>query len=381
MQNYKYDYLIVGAGLFGATWAALARENHQSCLIIEKRDVVGGNLYTPHIDEIPVHKYGAHIFHTSKKYIWDFVNNYCHIRNFINSPVANYKGELYNLPFNMNTFTKLWLDVKTMSDAKKKIEFEKEEAVKNGHNLENPTNLEDQAISLVGTTIYRKLIKEYTEKQWGRDCKELPSEIIKRLPLRFVFDNNYFNDEYQGIPDGGYNLLIKNLIGNTPVVLNTDYNENRDYWNKQAKKIIYTGPIDAAFDYKYGKLEWRTVKFEIEKLNQQDFQSNPVVNYTSHDEPYTRIIEHKYFDKASRELIKDYTIISKEYSKEFEDGDEPYYPINNEKNNELYKKYQIESLYKENFYACGRLGSYSYYDMDDTIIKAKDLFNTVSQDV
>lgn len=374
-DNKKYDYLIVGAGLFGAVFAALAVKKGKKCLVVEKRPHIGGNLYCENVHGIYVHKYGAHIFHTDSKHVWEFVNEYCDMMPYINSPIARYHDETYNLPFNMNTFSKLWPDVKTAKDAADKIMHEVVE-----NKIEIPTNLEEQAISMVGKTIYEKLVKEYTEKQWGRSCRELPPEIIKRLPLRFTYDNNYFNDMYQGIPRHGYNRLIDNLFnhGNIKIIVSSDYLKNREYYDEQAEKIIYTGPIDAFFDYKYGKLEWRTVNFETEVLNIKDYQSNAVVNYTSKDVPYTRIIEHKYFDKTCEGFDKPITVISKEYSKEYEEGDEPYYPILDEKNNELLRKYLEEAdKIKNKVRFGGRLGEYRYFDMDDTILEAMRIFNNM----
>ena len=366
MEN-KYDFVIVGSGLFGATFNYLARQFGFSCIIIEKRAHLGGNIYTPIIDGIPIHQYGAHIFHTHRKDIWDFVCNKCEMIPFINSPIAIYKDEVYNLPFNMNTFSKLF-GVITPEEAKRKIEEEIKEA-----GITEPKNLEEQAISLVGRTIYEKLIKEYTEKQWGRDCKELDPSIIKRLPVRFSYDNNYFNDLYQGIPKGGYNELIKNLIGDTEVIT-ADYLEDKQKFDAMGNRVIYTGPIDAYFNYSEGLLEWRRVEFKTYKYDCQNYQGNAVLNYTSHDKPFTRTIEHKFFDRSGVGFDSNVTYVSEEYSSEWEPGQEPYYPVNNEKNMETLNKYKALAANEKNVIFGGRLGEYKYYDMDDTIINAMDLF-------
>ena len=366
MEN-KYDFVIVGSGLFGATFNYLARQFGFSCIIIEKRAHLGGNIYTPIIDGIPIHQYGAHIFHTHRKDIWDFVCNKCEMIPFINSPIAIYKDEVYNLPFNMNTFSKLF-GVITPEEAKRKIEEEIKEA-----GIAEPKNLEEQAISLVGRTIYEKLIKEYTEKQWGRDCKELDPSIIKRLPVRFSYDNNYFNDLYQGIPKGGYNDLIKNLIGDTEVIF-ADYLAEKDKFDAMGRRVVYTGPIDAYFNYSEGLLEWRRVEFKTYKYDCQNYQGNAVLNYTSHDKPFTRTIEHKFFDRTGEGFNSDVTYVSEEYSSEWKPGQEPYYPINNEKNMETLNKYKALAANEKNVIFGGRLGEYKYYDMDDTIINAMDLF-------
>lgn len=372
----RYDYLIVGAGLFGATFAALAAARGKKCLVVEKRPFVGGNLYCENVEGITVHKYGAHIFHTDTKNVWDFVNKYCDMIPYVNSPLANYNGKIYNLPFNMNTFSKLWPDVKVSAQLGEKISLE---CMKYRKKFGEPKNLEEQALILVGKKIYKTFIKEYTEKQWGRSCKDLSPEIISRIPLRFIYDNNYFNDIYQGIPKGGYNVLIDNLFNheNIKIIVNSDYLKNRDYYNDQANEIIYTGPIDAFFNYKFGKLEWRTLRFKSEVLNIGDYQSNAVVNYTSKNVPYTRIIEHKYFDRFYEKDYKNLkTVITKEYPKEFEEGDEPYYPILDEKNKCLYSKYNdVAGKLFPNIQFCGRLGSYKYLDMDDTILEAMRVFN------
>ena len=366
MEN-KYDFVIVGSGLFGATFNYLARQFGFSCIIIEKRPHIGGNVYTPIIDGIPIHQYGAHIFHTHRKDIWNFVCDRCEMVPFVNSPIAIYKDEVYNLPFNMNTFSKLF-GVITPAEAKKRIEDEIKEA-----GITEPKNLEEQAISLVGRTIYEKLIKEYTEKQWGRDCKELDPSIIKRLPVRFSYDNNYFNDLYQGIPKGGYNELIKNLIGDTEVIY-ADYLEDKQKFDAMGRRVVYTGPIDAYFNYSEGLLEWRRVEFKTYKYDCQNYQGNAVLNYTSHDKPFTRTIEHKFFDRTSDGFNSDVTYVSEEYSSEWEPGQEPYYPVNNEKNMETLNKYKALAANEKNVIFGGRLGEYKYYDMDDTIINAMDLF-------
>ena len=353
----KYDYLIVGAGLFGAVFAHEAKRKGKKVLVIERRDHIAGNIYTENIEGINVHKYGAHIFHTSNKKIWDYVNRFAEFNNYINAPVAIYKNELYNLPFNMNTFSKLW-NIKTPNEAKEVIKAQREES-----GITEPKNLEEQAVSLVGKDVYEKLIKGYTEKQWGRDAKELPAFIIKRLPLRFTFDNNYFNDRYQGIPIGGYTGIVGKMLEGIEVKLYTDYksfiSENPDI----AKKTLYTGMIDEFFDYSHGVLEYRRVYFEDERLDTDNYQGNAVVNYTEREVEYTRIIEHKHFEFGTQ----DFTIISKEYPTEWEKGEEPYYPINNEKNNALYEKYAKEAGKNPNIIFGGRLGGYKYYDMDKVI--------------
>ncbi|MBN1469909.1 MAG: UDP-galactopyranose mutase [Fusobacteriaceae bacterium] len=356
----KYDYLIVGAGLFGSIFAYEAKKRGKKCLIIDKRDHIGGNIYCEKIEEINVHKYGAHIFHTSDKNIWNYINQFAEFNNYINSPIANYRGEIYNLPFNMNTFNKLW-GVITPKEAKNKIENQIKEL-----NINKPKNLEEQAISLVGTDIYKKLIKGYTEKQWGKDCKDLPSFIINRLPVRFTYDNNYFNDKYQGIPIGGYNVIIDKLLEGIEVRLNENYFENREILDSLAEKIVFTGMIDEFYDYKFGELEYRSLKFETEVLNCENYQGNAVVNYTERDVPYTRIIEHKHFEFGNQEK----TIITKEYPIKWEKGDEPYYPINNDLNNELFKKYKELSNQEKNIIFGGRLADYKYYDMHHVIYHA-----------
>lgn len=360
---YKYDYLIVGSGLYGATFAYLAKQKGKKVLVIDKRNHLGGNIYCENVGGINVHKYGAHIFHTSNKEVWDFVNKFVPFNRYTNSPVANFHGKLFNLPFNMNTFYQMW-GVTTPEEARAKIEEQKKES-----GIENPKNLEEQAISLVGKDIYFTLIKEYTEKQWGRDCKDLPSFIIKRLPVRFTFDNNYFNDAYQGIPIGGYNKLIEGLLDGIETQTNVDFFADRQKWESVAEKIVFTGKIDEFYDYKFGKLEYRTVRFENETLNVQNFQGNAVVNYTSHDQPFTRIIEHKHFEVENPSYQNAKTVISKEYSTEWQDGMEPFYPVNDEKNAEVYKKYKELADKEKRVIFGGRLAEYKYYDMDDVIEK------------
>ncbi|MCI7066782.1 MAG: UDP-galactopyranose mutase [Butyrivibrio crossotus] len=356
----KYDYLIVGAGLFGAVFAYEATKKGKKCLVIDKRDHIAGNIYTKETENINVHQYGAHIFHTSDKKIWDYVNSFADFNNYINSPVAVYKDELYNLPFNMNTFSKMW-NIKTPSEAKAIIEKQIEEL-----NITEPQNLEEQALSLVGTDVYEKLIKGYTEKQWGRDCKELPAFIIKRLPLRFTYDNNYFNDRYQGIPIGGYTKIVEKMLEGSDVLLDTDYFEFIKDNEGIADKVLFTGMIDEYYDFCYGHLEYRTVRFETEVLDCDNYQGNAVVNYTDREVPYTRIIEHKHFEFGKQEK----TIISREYSTEWEPGMEPYYPVNNERNNDLFEKYKALADKEEKVIFGGRLGNYKYYDMDKVIIAA-----------
>ena len=360
----KYDYLIVGAGLFGATFAYEMTKQGKKCLVIDRRNHIGGNIYCENINGINLHKYGAHIFHTSDKEIWEYVNKFAEFNNYINSPVANYKGELYNLPFNMNTFYKLW-GVFTPEEAKAKIEQEKKEA-----GITEPKNLEEQAISLVGKDIYEKLVKEYTEKQWGRECKELPAFIIKRLPVRFTFDNNYFNDRYQGIPIGGYNIIIEKMLEKCDIELNVDYLKNKEKYNNLAQKVLYTGMIDEFFDYKLGNLEYCSLKFENETYEDIDnYQGIAVMNYTSHDEKYTRIIEHKHFEFNNCKG----TIITKEYPMNWKVGDEAYYPVNDEKNSELFNKYTELAKQYPNIIFGGRLGNYKYYDMDKVIRESLNL--------
>ena len=355
-----YDYLVVGAGLYGAVFARQAKDNGKSVLVIDKRPHIAGNIYTEEIEGINVHKYGAHIFHTNDKEVWDYVNRFATFNRFTNSPVANYKGEIYSLPFNMYTFNKMW-GVVTPKEAAKKIE---EQVAAAG--IKEPKNLEEQAISLVGTDIYEKLIKGYTEKQWGRDCKDLPSFIIKRLPVRFSYDNNYFNALYQGIPMGGYTKFVENMLDGIEVRLSEDYLEKKEEYNNLAKKIVYTGPIDAYFDYSLGALEYRSVRFETELLDIDNFQGNAAVNYTDRETPWTRIIEHKWFEFGGQEK----TVISKEYSSEWKLGDEPYYPVNDEKNGKLYEEYKKLSEKENKVIFGGRLGEYKYYDMDAVIAVA-----------
>lgn len=362
-----YDYLVVGSGLYGAIFACEANKKGKKVLVIDKRPNIGGNIYTEKIEGINVHKYGAHIFHTNNKKVWEYVNEYATFNRFTNSPVANYKGELFSLPFNMYTFNKMW-GVVTPEEAMAKIEEQRKE-IKG-----EPTNLEEQAISLVGRDIYEKLIKGYTEKQWGRDCKDLPSFIIKRLPVRLTFDNNYFNALYQGIPVGGYTKMIENMLDGIEVRLNIDYLENKEELDKLAEKVVYTGPIDAYFDYKLGYLEYRSVRFENELLDKPNFQGNAAVNYTDRETPWTRIIEHKWFefgkDEKGNDLPKTY--ISREYSSEWKPGDEPYYPVNDEKNSNLYAKYKELAEKEEKVIFGGRLGEYKYYDMDATVASVLD---------
>ncbi|WP_195466774.1 UDP-galactopyranose mutase [Clostridium perfringens] len=356
----KYDYLIVGAGLFASTFAYEAKKRGKKCLVIDKRNHIGGNVYCENIEGINVHKYGAHIFHTNNKEIWDYVNSFVEFNRYTNSPVANYKGELYNLPFNMNTFYQLW-GTKTPAEAKSKIDEQKREA-----NINEPKNLEEQAISLVGKDIYDKLIKGYTEKQWGQKATELPAFIIKRLPVRFTFDNNYFNDRYQGIPIGGYNKIIEKMLDGVEVKLGVDFFENRERLESLANKIVFTGMIDEFYDYKFGELEYRSLRFENETLDEENHQGNAVINYTEYEIPYTRIIEHKHFEECNSEK----TVITKEYPATWERGDEPYYPINNERNNEVYEKYKTLANKEENVIFGGRLGQYKYYDMHNVIDSA-----------
>lgn len=355
-----YDYLIVGAGLYGAVFAREMTDKGYKCLVIDKREHIAGNVYTENIEGINVHKYGAHIFHTSEKKVWDYVNRFAEFNRYTNTPVANYNGEIYNLPFNMNTFNKMW-GVITPEQAKAKIEEQRKAA-----NIVNPQNLEEQAISLVGLDIYEKLIKYYTEKQWGRPCAELPSFIIRRLPVRFIYDNNYFNDLYQGIAIGGYTKMVENMLKGIDIILNTNYLDNREEFDKIAKTIVYTGPIDEFFGYSKGYLQYRSVRFDTKTLNTDNFQGNAVVNYTDGDTPYTRIIEHKHFEFGGG----DKTVISYEYSTEWKKGDEPYYPVNDEQNAKLYEEYKLLAQKEKNVIFGGRLGEYKYYDMDKVILSA-----------
>lgn len=375
MENH-YDYLIVGSGLFGATFAHLAHKQGKKCLVIDKRSHLGGNIYCEKIEGINVHKYGAHIFHTSNKKVWDFVNSIVEFNRYTNSPVANYKGKLYNLPFNMNTFYQMW-GVTTPEEAQAKIdeqkaEYSEELRVKNEDmGLPNePHNLEEQAMLLVGKDIYEKLIKGYTEKQWGRKCTELPAFIIKRLPVRLVFDNNYFNDKYQGIPVGGYNKLTDGLLEGIETLTNVDFFENRKFWEGIANKIVFTGKIDEFYGYQLGKLNYRTVRFEQESIDKSNYQGNAVVNYTEREVPYTRVIEHKHFEMFGAEVYETpKTVISKEYSTEWKDGMEPYYPVNDKQNSELYAQYKALAEKEENVFFGGRLAEYKYYDMAPIIEK------------
>lgn len=363
----KYDYLIVGSGLYGATFAYLAKQKGKKCLVIDKRAHLGGNIYCDDVEGIHVHKYGAHIFHTSNKQVWDFVNSFVPFNRYTNCPVANYKGKLYNLPFNMNTFYSMW-GVTTPAEAIAKIEEQKKDAVV-ALNGREPANLEEQALTLVGRDIYEKLIKGYTEKQWGRKCSELPAFIIKRLPVRLTFDNNYFNDAYQGIPIGGYNKLIDALLEGIETKTKVDFFENREQWESIAGKIVFTGKIDEFYDYKFGKLEYRTVRFETEELKEQNHQGNAVINYTESEVPYTRIIEHKHFEPENQAYTNSFTVISREYSTEWKDGMEPFYPVNDEKNSLLYQKYKELADREDKVIFGGRLAEYRYYDMDDVIEK------------
>ena len=360
----QYDYLVVGAGLSGAVFANAAKRAGKSVLVIDRRDHIAGNIYTEDVEGIQVHRYGAHIFHTSMKDVWDYVNRFAEFNNYVNSPVANFHGNMYNMPFNMNTFAKMWPGVVTPADAKAKIA----EQVA-AENIGEPQNLEEQALSLVGRDIFETLVKGYTEKQWGRDCKDLPAFIIKRLPVRLTFDNNYFNALYQGIPIGGYTKMIANLLDGIKVRLNTDYQEHKSELDALADKVVYTGPIDAYFDYKLGTLEYRSVRFETELLDQPNFQGNAAVNYTDRETQWTRIIEHKWFefgkDENGNDLPK--TIISREYSSEWKPGDEPYYPVNDAKNSLLYSEYKKLADAENKVIFGGRLGEYKYYDMDQVI--------------
>ena len=400
----KFDYLIVGSGLFGATFAYKARQAGKTCLVIDKRPQLGGNVYCEQVEGINVHKYGAHIFHTSNKEVWDFVNGIVEFNRYTNSPVANYKGQLYNLPFNMNTFNRIWPEVKTPKEARQKIDAQIKQAVEEinkqhaekglppiipsptGGGWEGASNLEEQALTLVGKDIFEKLIKEYTEKQWGRKCTELPAFIIRRLPVRLIFDNNYFNDKYQGIPIGGYNKLIEGLLAGVDTMVNTDFftvtlgnitKEKsslslslRDNWQEIANKLVFTGPIDQYFGFQFGKLDWRTVTFKTRVEDTPNYQGNAVVNYTSHDEPYTRVIEHKHFEMFGQEVYDcPKTVISEEYSTEYKEGMEPYYPVNNDRNNTIADQYRQLALNEPCVIFGGRLAEYKYYDMAPIIEK------------
>lgn len=372
----KYDYLIVGSGLFGATFAFKAHQMGKKCLVIDKRPHLGGNVYCEDIEGIHVHKYGAHIFHTSNKQVWDFVNSIVEFNRYTNSPVANYKGKLYNLPFNMNTFYQMW-GVTTPQEAMAIIEQQKADTVRKLHDMgiEEPRNLEEQALMLIGKDIYEKLIKGYTEKQWGRKCCDLPAFIIKRLPVRMVFDNNYFNDKYQGIPIGGYNKLIDGLLEGVETRVNVNFFDDREYWESIANTIVFTGKIDEYYNYRFGKLNYRTVRFEEEILNTPNYQGSAVVNYTEAEVPYTRIIEHKHFEMFGNEVEKcPKTVISKEYSTEWKDDMEPYYPINDEQNNALAEKYRALTKQEQHVIFGGRLAEYKYYDMAPIIENVLKLF-------
>lgn len=375
----QYDYLIVGSGLFGATFAYKVKQMGKTCLVIDKRPHLGGNVYCENVEGINIHKYGAHIFHTNNKIVWDFVNSIVPFNRYTNSPIANYKGKQYNLPFNMNTFYQMW-GVLTPEEARQKIEEQKEEAIAKmkASGVSEPRNLEEQALMLIGKDIYETLIKGYTEKQWGRKCTELPAFIIKRLPVRFVHDNNYFNDKFQGIPIGGYNKLIDGLLLGVETMVNTNFFENRCYWESLADRIVYTGPIDEYFDYKLGKLDWRTVNFEEEVLNIPNYQGNAVMNYTEREVPYTRIIEHKHFEMFGDEVYAcPMTIISREYSTEYKDGMEPYYTVNDNKNNKLAAQYRELAFLNNNVIFGGRLAEYQYYDMAPIIEKVLENYNDV----
>ena len=364
----KYDYLIVGSGLFGATFAYKVHKSGKTCLVIDKRPHLGGNIFCENIEGINVHKYGAHIFHTSNKDVWDFVNSIVEFNRYTNCPVANYKGELYNLPFNMNTFNRMWPDVHTPAEAEARINEQKAEAIAALKGRE-PQNLEEQALTLVGKDIFNKLIKEYTEKQWGRKCTELPAFIIKRLPVRMIFDNNYFNDKYQGIPIGGYNKLIDGLLEGVECKTNVDFfnSEYRD-WRKYADKLVYTGALDEYFNYCLGKLDWRTVSFKTRIEDTPNYQGNAVVNYTSHDEPYTRVIEHKHFEMFGQEVYDcPKTVVSEEYSTEYKEGMEQFYPVNDERNNALAEQYRKLAEQEADVIFGGRLGQYRYFDMAPVI--------------
>ena len=374
----EYDYLIVGAGLYGSTFTHLARQKGKRCLVIDKRPHLGGNVYCEEIEGIHVHKYGAHIFHTDNKTVWDFVNAIVPFNRYTNSPIANYQGKRYNLPFNMNTFYQMW-GVTTPEEARKKIEEQKADAVAamQTAGVSEPRNLEEQALVLIGKDIYETLIKGYTEKQWGRKCTDLPAFIIKRLPVRFVYDNNYFNDRYQGIPIGGYNQLIDGLLEGVETRVNTDFLENRSHWEDIAEKIVYTGAIDAYYDYQFGRLDWRTVRFEEEILDVPNYQGNAVMNYTDREVPYTRIIEHKHFEMFGDAVYNcPKTVISREYSTEYQEGMEPYYTVNDERNNAMAAKYHQLAAHEDHVLFGGRLAEYKYYDMApivEKVLKLEDI--------
>ena len=375
-MNKAYDYLIVGAGIYGATFACMAHRHGKRCLVIDKRNHLGGNIYCENIEGINVHKYGAHIFHTSNKKVWDFANSIVEFNRYTNSPIANYKGKQYNLPFNMNTFYQIW-GVLTPAEAQAKIEEQRQEALERmkADGVTEPRNLEEQAQLLIGKDIYEILIKGYTEKQWGRKCSELPAFIIKRLPVRFVHDNNYFNDRFQGIPIGGYNKLVDGLLEGVEIKLNTDFFDNRQHWEQVADKILYTGKLDEYFDYRYGKLEYRTVRFEEEILDIPNYQGNAVMNFTDAEVPYTRIIEHKHFEMFGNDVYKcPKTVISREYSSEWKDGMEPYYSVNDERNMSLYQQYKNLADQESNLILGGHLAEYKYYDMAPIVEKVMGLF-------
>ena len=372
----KYDYLIVGAGLYGSTFAYLATKQGKRCLVIDKREHVGGNLYCENVEGINVHKYGAHIFHTSNKKVWDFVNSIVEFNRYTNSPVANYKGRMYNLPFNMNTFYQMW-GVRTPEEAQAKIEEQRREAMEamRREGVSEPRNLEEQALTLIGRDIYERLIKGYTEKQWGRSCKDLPAFIIRRLPVRLVYDNNYFNDKYQGIPIGGYNKLIDRMLEGADVRTGIDFFDDRELWEAKAEKVVFTGKIDEYFGYRYGMLEYRTVSFEQETLDLANYQGNAVVNYTDREVPYTRVIEHKHFEMFGQEVYDNpKTVVSREFSTEWKPGMEPYYPVNDERNNSLAEKYRALAAQEKNVIFGGRLAEYKYYDMAPIVERVMDLW-------
>lgn len=367
-MNKKYDYVIVGAGLFGAVFAQIMTERGKKCFVVEKRESVGGNIATETVAGITVHKFGAHIFHTDSKRVWDYVGRFAEFNNFINSPIANYNGKLYNLPFNMHTFYQLW-GCKTPAEAHAIIDAQREAA-----GIVDPENLEEKALMSVGADVYKTLIKGYTEKQWGRDCKFLPAFIIGRVPLRFVYDNNYFNDRYQGIPVGGYTAMVNNMLKGVDVLLGADYFADRQKFDDMADTVLYTGPIDRFFDCEYGELEYRSLRFETEVLDMEDYQGNAVVNYTDFETPFTRIIEHKHFDRTQK---SDKTVITREYPQKYVSGSEPYYPINDEKNTALYKKYEALAASRKHTLFGGRLAGYKYYDMDDTVAAVFDMTDRI----